>query len=731
MIPDKSASTQGGILIVSAVTDSVQILSDILCQAGYLVQQAQGGNAALMKVHERLPELILLDLSLPDMDGVEICRRIKGNNASRAIPVIFLASHDELGNRLPGSALEAQDYIAKPIVAAEVLARVRTQLELRSLRADMERRVRQRTIQLETAADALREEITMRRKAERALELAGKVFETSVDAIMVSDVNGAIMAINPAFTRITGYTREDVVGKSPNVLKSDRHEERFYEKKWESIKESGYWTGEVWNRRKDGNVSPMMETISVSMDKKGTITNYISVIVDISEMKDAQTLIKFLAYHDPLTGLPNRIVAREHFDEVAREANSAGEMVAVIWFDIDRFKVINDSIGHAIGDQVLKILAGEFLSKLDESDKVTRQGGDEFLLVSGSIRNKDHAASLARKLLDLVGQELMVEGHRLSISASMGIALYPDQGESLDDLLRNAENALYQAKKDGGNTYRFYTEDMSREAIRKLEMQTLLRAALANNELRIVYQPKIELESGKIVGAEALLRWNNPKLGNVSPLAFISCAEETGLIHPIGEWALNTVCDQIAEWRQQGLGDINVSVNLSAHQFLDKDLGRMVERIIHDHGISPRQIELEITESILMADINIAVLVLKALKDIGVTISLDDFGTGYSSLSYLKNLPIDTLKIDKSFVDEVHTTPNDAAIALTIIALSRNLGLNVVAEGVEKHEQYAFLQENGCDMVQGFYISKPLCAEDFEKLVRLGYSTKALRNNVA
>jgi diguanylate cyclase (GGDEF)-like protein/PAS domain S-box-containing protein len=538
------------------------------------------------------------------------------------------------------------------------------------------------------------------------------------------------MAVNPAFTRITGYAGEDVVGKSPNLLKSDRHDDQFYSSKWGSLKENGYWTGEVWNKRKDGNVTPMMETISACTDRNGNVTNYISVIVDISEMKDAQTLIKFLAYHDPLTGLPNRIVAREHFDEVASTADACGNMAAVIWFDIDRFKVINDSIGHAIGDQVLKILAGELLSRLNDADKVTRQGGDEFLMVSGNIETREQANSIARELIDLVNRELIVDGHRLSINTSLGIALYPEHGKTLDDLLRSAENALYQAKKDGGNTYRFFTEDMSREAMRKLEMQTLLHAALDNRELDVFYQPKIELKSGNIVGTEALLRWHNPKLGSVSPAAFIPCAEETGLIHSIGEWVLNTVCSQINKWREDGLGEIHVSVNLSAHQFLDKNLGRIVERAITAGGIPAQLIELEITESILMADITTAAQVLQGLKEIGVTISLDDFGTGYSSLSYLKNLPIDTLKIDKSFIDEVHASPSDAAIALTIIALSRNLGLGVVAEGVENREQYVFLQNNGCDMVQGFYISKPLPAADFARMARLG-SAQALKGNVA
>ena len=694
------------------------------------MQQAQDGRLALSMVRAQAPDLILLNITLSDMDGFEVCRRLKSDKATRDIPVILLAAREELAGAARGLKLGAQDYIGKPCEPEELVLKVKTQLELQSLRAGLEERIRLRTSQLESAADALRDEINMRRKAEEALELAGKVFDASVDGIIVTDARGIIMAVNPAFTRISGYTREDVLGKNPNFLKSDRHADGFYEGKWSSVGEKGHWAGEVWNRRKDGNVVPMMETISACKDKRGEITNYISVIIDISEMKDAQTLIKFLAYHDPLTGLPNRIVAREHFDGLIGDESAASDMVAVICFDLDRFKIINDSIGHAIGDQVLKLLAGKFLSSLNDGDKITRQGGDEFLLISGNVGNRDQAVGIAQLIIELVDQELIVDGHRLSISASLGIALYPDHGKTLDDLLRNAENALYQAKKDGGNTYRLFTEDMGRKAMRKLQMQTLLRAALANGEMDVFYQPKVELKSGAIVGAEALLRWHNPELGHVSPAEFIPCAEETGLIHPIGEWVLNTVCFQVRKWRDAGLDNVHVSVNLSGHQFLDKNLGKIVEQAIRSNDIPAQFIELEITESILMRNINYANLVLRSLKDIGVTISLDDFGTGYSSLNYLKNLPIDTLKIDKSFVDEVHASADDAAIALTIIALSRNLGMTVVAEGVENREQYVFLQNNGCDLIQGFYISKALPAAEFEHLIRSDH-TKVLKDNVA
>jgi len=728
--PDQDSLSHDSILVIDATPDSLRIISEHLRSEGYAVQQAQDGRLALSMVSMKAPDLILLDIAMPDMDGFEVWRRLKAEKATRDIPVILLTGRDDPAGTARGIKLGARDYIGKPCEREELMLKIRTQLELQSLRAGLETRVRLRTAQLETAANALRDEVNMRRKAEEALELAGKVFDASFDAIIVTDVRGNIMAVNPAFTRISGYTREDALGKNPNFLKSDRHDDGFYERKWSSLAEKGHWTGEVWNRRKDGNVLPMMETISACKDKNGAITNYISVIIDISEMKDAQTLIKFLAYHDPLTGLPNRIVAREHFDSLINDSGADSEMVAVMCFDLDRFKIINDSIGHAIGDQVLKILAGKFLSSLNDGDKITRQGGDEFLLISGKISKLDQAIGIAQLIIELVDQELLVDGHRLSISASLGIAVYPDHGRTLDDLLRNAENALYQAKKDGGNTYRVFTEDMGREAMRKLQMQTLLRVALANEEMDVFYQPKIELKSGEIVGAEALLRWHNPELGHVSPAEFIPCAEESGLIHPIGEWVLNSVCYQVGKWRNEGLGNVHVSVNLSGHQFLDKNLGKIVEQAIRRNHIPAQLIELEITESILMGNINYANLVLMSLKEIGVTISLDDFGTGYSSLSYLKNLPVDTLKIDKSFVDDVDVSPNDAAIALTIIALSRNLGMSVVAEGVENREQYAFLQKNDCDMIQGFYISKPLPAAEFEELMRLG-CPRTMKDNVA
>lgn len=727
---DPEPLVSAGILIVDDAPNSSPSISELLNGEGYTVRQARSGEQALSAVRDGLPEVIILAMTLPDMDGLELCRRFRADKAIGDIPIIFLSSRDELADRIKDLRPWADDYLTEPYEFDELLLRIRTRLELRSLRAGLEEHVRNRTAHLETAANTLREEINRRHKAEEALELAGKVFEASVDGIMVTDVRGAIMAINPAFTRITGYTGDDVLGKNPNLLKSDRHDEQFYEGKWLSLRENGFWAGEVWYRRKDGNVSPMMETMSLCMDESGNISNYISVIVDISEIKDAQTLIKFLAYHDPLTGLPNRIVAREHFDKMVDDASSGGNRVAVICFDIDRFKVINDSIGHAIGDQVLKLLAGKFLSSLNDSDKITRQGGDEFLLISGAVKNRDQAAGIAQLIIELIAQELTVDGHRLSISASLGIALFPDHGECLDDLLRNAENALYQAKKDGGNSYRFFTEEMSRDAVRKLEMQTLLRSALANDEMEVFYQPKIELKSGNIVGAEALLRWHNPQLGQVSPADFIPFAEETGLIHPIGEWVLGVVCSQIRKWRDEGLDAVRVSVNLSGRQFLDKNIGGIVEDAIHGNGIPPRLIELEITESILMGNINYAILILHTLKEIGVTVSLDDFGTGYSSLNYLKNLPIDTLKIDKSFIDEVHTSSSDAAIALTIIALSRNLGMEVVAEGVENQEQYAFLRNNGCDLIQGYYFSKPLPAAEFEALLRARCAT-SLKGNVA
>lgn len=704
----------GGILVVEDTPESLKLLCDLLVDAGHSVRQAQDGTLALMTVRAKLPELILLDITMPGIDGYEVCRRLKADPTTRDVPVIFLSAMQEPENRIMGFRLGAVDFIAKPYQAEEVLLRVQTHLELRRLRLQSDALVAQRTI-------ALKNEISMRHEVEEGLRLASEALEASFNGIMITDAGGHIVRVNPAFTRITGYAASEVLGKKPDILKSGRHDEAFYREMWRSLNETGNWMGEILNRRKDGNVSTMHETISAFRHSSGAISNYISVIVDVSEIQDAQTLIDFLAYHDGLTGVPNRLVARRHFDVALASTDVANqEYLGVLCLDLDRFKVINDSLGHSLGDQILKILAGKLSALIQEPKMLSRQGGDEFLVVAPKVASLRDLSALADSIIHTIAEELIADERKLTVTASMGVAVYPHDGQTLDELIRCAENALYQAKIRGGNTYCFFTQEMDAEARAKMEMEILLRDAAGNGELQVVYQPKISSIDGHIVGAEALIRWNNPVLGNVSPVRFIPLAEETGLINQIGEWVLHQVCGQIRSWQDQGLGRIKIAVNLSGHQFRRHDINLLVETMLHRYDVPAAALDLEITESILMEDTDKAIKVLQQLKQIGVTISLDDFGTGYSSLAYLKHFPIDSLKIDKSFVDSVHHNSGDAAIACTIISLAKNLKMNVIAEGVETEPQFKFLQAQGCDQIQGYYFSKPVTATAFEGLLRNG-----------
>ena len=702
----------GGILVVEDTPESLKLLTDLLTSAGHTVRQAQDGELALTTVHARLPELILLDINMPGIDGYEVCKRLKRDPVTRDVPVIFMSAMQDVDNRILGFRLGAADYIAKPYQPEEVLLRVRTHLELRRLRLNLEAEVAART-------HALQDEIALRRTAEADLRLADEALQASFDGIMITDTDGVIVRVNPAFTRITGYGAAEALGQTPRILNSGRQDQAFYRNMWQALQETGHWMGEILNRHKDGNTTPMMETISAFRRSSGEVTHYIATLVDISESQDAKTLIDFLAYRDALTGLPNRLVARRHFDSALDNFNAtAGEHIGVLCLDLDRFKVINDSLGHSLGDQILKLLADRLSGAVHEPQMLSRQGGDEFLLVVPQVIELAELSALAGRIVHTIAETLVADDRKWVITASMGVAIYPHDGHSLDELMRCAENALYQAKTRGGNQYCFFTREMDAEACARMEMEQLLHDAAANGELQVVYQPKVACASQQIVGAEALIRWHSPQLGTVPPLRFIPLAEESGLINQIGEWVLHQVCAQQQRWLAAGLGPLKIAVNLSTHQFRRHDIGMLVQRILQQYGLPPQLLDLEITESILMEDTGKASAVLQALQQIGVTVSLDDFGTGYSSLSYLKHFPIDTLKIDKSFVDGVHVDASDAAIARTIIALARNLGMQVVAEGVETRAQFEFLCEHGCDLIQGYYFSKPVSAAEFERLVR-------------
>jgi diguanylate cyclase (GGDEF)-like protein/PAS domain S-box-containing protein len=717
--------TKGEVLIVEDTPASLKLLSDLLTEAGYYVRQAPNGELALWTAQSRPPELILLDIRMPGIDGFEVCRRLKASPELSQVPVIFLSAQHDTDDKVRGFALGAVDFIAKPFQAEEILARTdahvklgRAQQALAAERASLEQRVAERTTELEALTRSLEKEIEQRRANEEFLRLASQVFEATQDAIVVTDREARIVATNPAFTQISGYSAEEVVGQSVALLHAGDPDAKSFELMVRSIIKTGHWSGEILARRKNGDIYPGLLSASVVKDDEGHVTNHVAVFMDITERKAEQHLIDFLSNHDALTGLPNRLLARQRFDQTLAAARRENRCVAVMCLDLDRFKSINDSYGHDVGDKALQVVSRFLSDTVREGDTVTRQGGDEFQIIVADDAQLGATMALAQKILAGLRKELVIDGQQITVTSSIGIAVSLTDGDSFDELVRNGDTALFRAKEIGRDNYAFFTERMDAEIRDKLAIQGQLRGAIARDEFEVHYQPQMCLKTGNMVGAEALLRWDNAVLGKVPPNRFIPLAEEYGLVNSIGEWVLETVCAQIKVWHDQGLGDIKVAVNLAAGQFANDATVPYVESTLRKFGIAPGYLGLEITEGTVMGDPNKAVAALRRLKDIGVNISLDDFGTGYSSLSYLKRFPIDVLKIDKSFVDDVTTNANDAAIALSVISLAHNLNMRVIAEGVETREQVQFLTERGCDEMQGYYFSRPVNAEAFTALLR-------------
>jgi diguanylate cyclase (GGDEF)-like protein/PAS domain S-box-containing protein len=710
--------TKGEVLIVEDTPASLKLLSDLLTEAGYYVRQAPNGELALWTAQSRPPELILLDVRMPGIDGFEVCRRLKADPALSQVPVIFLSAQHDTDDKVRGFALGAVDFIAKPFQTEEILARTdahvrlgRAQKALAAERASLEERVAERTAELAR-------EVEQRRANEEFLRLASQVFEATQDAIVVTDREGRIVATNPAFTQISGYTAQEAMGQSVGVLHAGNQDPATFELMVQSIVGTGHWSGEILARRKNGETYPGLLSASVVRDEAGHVVNHVAVFMDITERKAEQHLIDFLSNHDALTGLPNRMLARQRFEQTLAAARREGRCVAVMCLDLDRFKSINDSYGHDMGDQALKAVATFLNGVVREGDTVTRQGGDEFQIIVSDDAQLGATMALAQKILSGLRKELMLDEQQLTVTSSIGIAVSLTDGDSFDELVRNGDTALFRAKEIGRDNYAFFTERMDAEIRDKLAIQGQLRGAIARDEFEVHYQPQMCLKTGVMLGAEALLRWDSAVLGKVPPNRFIPLAEEYGLVNSIGEWVLESVCAQMKVWHDQGLGDIKVAVNLAAGQFANDATVPYVESTLRKFGVAAEYLGLEITEGTVMGDPNKAVAVLRRLKDIGVSISLDDFGTGYSSLSYLKRFPIDVLKIDKSFVDDVTTNTADAAIALSVISLAHNLNMRVIAEGVETREQVKFLTERGCDEMQGYYFSRPVNAEAFTALLR-------------
>jgi diguanylate cyclase (GGDEF)-like protein/PAS domain S-box-containing protein len=527
-----------------------------------------------------------------------------------------------------------------------------------------------------------------------------------------------IVSVNPAFCAITGYRHEEILGRTPKFLQSGRHDAAFYSAMWREIEQAGHWRGEIWDRRKNGEIYPELLSISVVKDAAGTTTHYVGVCTDISSLKQYEARLQHQAHHDALTGLPNRALFQDRFRETLGRARRHRSEAAVLVLDLDRFKNINDSLGHALGDLLLQAVAQRLTASVREVDTVARFGGDEFAVLLDTMENGQKAGHVAQKLVDALAHPFQLGGHELYISASIGIGCYPQDGTDAEVLFKNADTAMYRAKAEGRNNYQYFSAEMNARALENLQMSNHLRQALERDEFQLHYQPHVELQSGRVSGAEALIRWRHPALGMIPPAKFIPLAEETGLIEPIGEWVLKAACRQMRAWQDAGLPLQRIAVNLSARQFRHPELVRRIAGILEETRLPARHLELEVTESMVMQNPENAAAVLSELRAMGISIAVDDFGTGYSSLSYLKRFPIHFLKIDRSFVSGIPQDADDAAITKGIIALARSLNLKLIAEGVETAEQREFLKRSGCDEGQGYLFSKPVPAADIERLLR-------------
>ncbi|HAI60112.1 MAG TPA: GGDEF domain-containing protein [Xanthomonadaceae bacterium] len=552
-------------------------------------------------------------------------------------------------------------------------------------------------------------DIHAHRRAERETRVALEVFRSMSEAVAVIDLDFRFVAVNPAFTRITGYTGSDVIGRGTDLLDSTQHSAEFYQRVRGLVVRSGHWGGEMWQQRKDGGEFLGWIELSEVRDNNGLRTLFVAVVNDVTQKKRAEQELRYLANYDTLTGLPNRTLLSERLSRAIIRARRQESRVAVLYIDLDHFKDINDSLGHAAGDRLLKAAAARLQAAVGPTDTVARLGGDEFTIIVEDLDSIATAERLARELIAAFASPLEVdERHTATITPSIGISLYPDHALVPTDLLKFADTAMYAAKADGRNTFEIYDDAMDAEARRRAAILAALRRALAQDELRLVFQPRLSLRSGGIVGVEALLRWRSAELGEIGPAEFIPLAEESGLILPIGEWVLHQACRTLRQWQDAGLADLSCSVNVSVLQLLRAPLAQQVAAAIAVCGLAPDRLELELTESMVMKNAEETRAVLDQLREVGVRIAIDDFGTGYSSLVYLKRLPIDTLKIDKAFIGDLTDDPDDKAITATIITMAHSLGLQVVAEGVETSEQLVYLRDQGCDEVQGYWLSRPL-----------------------
>lgn len=560
-------------------------------------------------------------------------------------------------------------------------------------------------------------DISDRKKVENELHKLSQAIEQSPSTIIITDLDGTIEYVNTAFELATGYTKAEAIGNNPRLFQSGKTPKNYYDEMWRELLGGNTWRGEFINRRKNG--AEYIETVKVApiFQPDGRITHYMAIKEDVSEKKQTEERLNYLTNFDPLTGLPNSIQLEDRINYAIKLAKRKNGKFSLMFLDLDHFKNINDTLGHKSGDKLLIEVAKRLQSVIRDEDTISRFGGDEFILLLPNA-DAEGVVHVVQKLLNIMTEAFSVDQNELIVTASIGISIYPHDGSDHETLSKNADTAMYRAKQNGRNNYCFFTQSMQESTARNLQLTNALHHALERNQLSVVYQPQISALDGHVIGAESLLRWNHPEFGNISPVEFIPLAEDSGLILPIGEWILRTAVQQFKDWMDNDFDPMIVAVNISAVQFRHPDLPGLVTKILDEVGLPPEYLEIELTEAAAMSNPDLACDIMEILHNQGIRMSIDDFGTGYSSLSYLKKFKVYKLKIDQSFVRDIHIDPDDKAIVKAIISMAHSLGLQTIAEGVETIEQLEYLQEQGCDEIQGYYYSKPLSSEDFDRFVR-------------
>ena len=697
---------------ILVIDDEAADLLLLLRQEGYDLCQAEtdpARGAARFAAEDF--DLVLLD---DDAPGLELLAAIAEKSRREQIPLLLLCSRDDRDTRLQRLAAGARDFIGKPVDPVELGVRLGNLLEIRGLTLEV-RRIRQRL------EESVRERT--RDQEQEQLRIAAVAFEAR-EGMMITDAQGVILSVNSAFSETTGYRADEVVGGTPRVLKSGRHDSDFYRKMWQTLNQTGRWQGEIWDRRKNGEVYPKHLNISAVKNEEGAITHYVGTQFDISEQKKAEERINELAYYDQLTGLANRTLMLDRLKHAMTSNFRSSSHGALMFINMDNFRTLNDTLGHDAGDLLLKQVAQRLTATVRENDTVARLGGDEFVVMLESLSTSAGEAAtqtktIGEKILARLNKTYLIGSHEHHCTSSIGITLFLGHHENVE-LLKRANLAMYEAKAAGRNTLRFFDPEMQDIVTKRVALEADLREGVLKGQFLLYFQAQV-MGQGQLTGAEALVRWQHPQRGLVSPIDFIPLAEETGLILPLGRWVLETACAQLALWATEPeMAHLTLAVNVSARQFHQPDFVAQVLEIIERSGANPQRLKLELTESLLVKNVQEIIEKMNALKinAKGICFSLDDFGTGYSSLNYLKRLPLDQLKIDQSFVRDVLSDPNDAAIAKTVVALALSLGLGVIAEGVETEAQRAFLAVSSCHDCQGYFFSEPLPVAEFEQFAK-------------